>query len=237
MAARTGPGRHTNRPLVVSRALARSLRLPISFHRTMLQAAASRNPRLRVEWLAQVEVAAQPHFGFASVSRRVLCGRRRPSIGEHLLEGHGRGVVGGRDDDQAWLTHVHLVDQVHVHHYARAPWESSAAVVSSPDRVARSQGLSPPQSSGPDRRRTGRTAPAARTEPAELREAEKHCRRSHPASSRCSACKPSARETQPTDVQGLTSALGSNWTDTPHHYLDPAMISCRSCRFLCLLLE
>jgi hypothetical protein len=43
-----------------------------------------------------------------------------PPFGEQLLEGEGGGVVGSGDvdDQEAGLTHVRLVDGVHVRHYA-----------------------------------------------------------------------------------------------------------------------
>lgn len=51
------------------------------------------------ELLAQVQVAAQPNAGLARVPGRVLAARRRPPVGEQLLEGERGGVVGGRDVD------------------------------------------------------------------------------------------------------------------------------------------
>jgi len=70
---------------------------------------------LRVEWLAQVQVAAQSYTGLADVVRRTLCCRCRPPVGEQLLEDHGRGVVRGRDvdDHESRLREVFIPDRFH----------------------------------------------------------------------------------------------------------------------------
>lgn len=43
----------------------------------------------------------------------MLCGRRRPPVGEQLLEGQGGGVVGGRDVDDQEAIDERKVVRVH----------------------------------------------------------------------------------------------------------------------------
>jgi hypothetical protein len=63
---------------------------------------------LRVEFLAHVEGAAQPHSGLAGYLGRTIGRRGRPGPGEQLLDGERGLFIGGGDldDGQARLRQV-----------------------------------------------------------------------------------------------------------------------------------